>query len=477
MSIILAVLLQLALAPAVYFFGVRQGRRAGYFSSLLIALGLGLIVSYYPTVISEGYVESKMTWGLLGAFPLDLSFRVDGFSITYAFCIAAVSLAVCLYSVHYMEHRFEEMELEGAERQRANAQFYLLYLLFYSGMMGTVVSTNVIQFYIFYEFILISTWLLIHSFGYGDRVRIALTYFIWTHISGMLILVGFVVHYLGTGSIALDSYGVLTAAMPFLLFGFAIKMAVFGLHTWLPLAHGEAPTPISALLSPVTIGIGTYGIVRFAMPLIPEISVWLTLWALATIVYGGLVALSEDDIKRLLAYSSISHMGYMLLGIASFTWIGLAGVSFHYASHAFLKGVLFMTAGLLMMQFHGNRKISAMGGLASKVPIVALFIASGFLGLAGLPPFAGFNSKLLIFAGAYGADNWLSLVFVIGATVSSFLTLAYGALVFKRSMLGEVRSGDPTEVDPIMIISTTFLLVLSIVFFLLPSIVLLPLLG
>lgn len=477
MSVFLVVLLPLILAPLIYYSGIRQGGRAGHYSSLLIASGLGLIISYFPQVVSEGHVEWKMVWGVLAGFPLDMSLRVDGFSIVYAFCIAAVSLAVCLYSVSYMQHRFEEMGMAGGEGRRASAQYYLLYLLFYSGMMGTVVSTNVIQFYIFYEFILISTWLLIQSFGYGDRVRIALNYFIWTHISGILILVGFIAHYMGTGSIALDSYGVLTSAMPFLLLGFAIKMAVFGLHTWLPLAHGEAPTPISALLSPVTIGIGAYGIIRFAMPLITEVSVWLTLWSLVTIAYGGLLAFSEDDIKRLLAYSSISHMGYMLLGIASVTWIGLAGVSFHYASHAFLKGVLFMTAGLIMMQFRGNRKISLMGGLASKVPMAALFIASGFLGLAGMPPFSGFNSKLMILAGAYGTDNWLALVFVIGATLSSFLTLAYGALVFKRSMMGEEKGESPERADPIMLISIAFLLALSIVFFLVPSLVLLPLLG
>jgi formate hydrogenlyase subunit 3/multisubunit Na+/H+ antiporter MnhD subunit len=189
------------------------------------------------------------------------------------------------------------------------------------------------------------------------------------------------------------------------------------------------------------------------------------------------MALYEDDIKRLLAYSSISHMGYMLLGIASVSWIGLAGVSFHYASHAFLKAVLFMTAGLLMMQFNGNRRISMMGGLASKVPVVAFFFASGFLGLAGLPPFAGFNSKLLIFTGSFGTNDWLTLAFVIGATLSSFLTLAYGAIVFKRSMLGEPKMGPAAPVDPLMIVSIAFLIVLSMIFFLMPSIVLLPMGG
>ncbi|MDI9643619.1 MAG: proton-conducting transporter membrane subunit [Candidatus Verstraetearchaeota archaeon] len=410
---------------------------------------------------------------------LDLNFNlsIDGISLIYSIAIASVSAAVCVYSVDYMDHRVHEMGLEGEDRKKAFSRFYSAYLLFYLGMIGTVISTNIVQFYLFYELILISTWLLIHIFGYGEKEKIALTYFIWTHLSGLLVLIGFAFHYMATGSIAMVSFNQYSIGSLLLLIGFSIKMAAFGLHTWLPLAHGEAPTPISALLSPVTIGIGAYGIIRMALPAVVEFSNWVLLWALVTIVFGGLMALSEDDIKRLLAYSSISHMGYMMLGIASLTYIGISGVVYHYLTHAFLKAVLFMGAGAIMMQLGGIRKISLMGGLASKTPIVALFLASGFLGLAGFPPFPGFNSKLIILAGAFsGANGFASLCIVAGAAFSSILTIAYGAEALRRSMFGEIKEGlEVKRLSNTMVLPMVFMLLLAILFFFMPWLVILPL--
>lgn len=466
------------MAPVIYFAGVVYGRKVGYLVGLAILSGLLTLALYYPTVMTKGAVVEPHFWTNVLGQDVNFNLMLDGLSLVYAFSIAAVSAAVAFYSMPYMAHRFHEMGIRGPEEiNRSFAQFYLLYIFFYLGMIGVVLSTNVVQFYLFYEMILIPTWLLIHLFGYGDRERIALTYFIWTHISGLLVLLGFIIHYLDTGSIEISSYTILTQAMPFLLFGFGIKLAIFGLHLWLPLAHAEAPTPISALLSPVTIGIGAYGILRFTYPLLPYIAPFIVGWAFITILYGGLVALSEDDIKRLLAYSSVSHMGYMLLGIASVTWLGTAGVAYHYATHAFLKGVLFMTAGVLITQLHGNRRISLMGGLGAKMPFPALFMASGFLGLAGLPPFSGFNSKLLIFSGAFlGAQDYIYTGIVVAALLSTCLTLGYGALTFKRTMLGEMKEGVEVEkAEPIMLASTGFLLILAVLFFFFPSLVLVPL--
>ncbi|MBM5804713.1 MAG: NADH dehydrogenase [Candidatus Verstraetearchaeota archaeon] len=479
MSLLPVVFAPLLMAPLAYVAGRLYGRRAGYLPTLATLAGLAVVILYYPQVASGGTVVTPLIWTHVAGTEVAFSLRMDGFSLVFALSIAAVGSAVSLYSIPYMGHRFEEMGIEGREGNRAYAEYYLLYLLFYAGMIGTVLSSNVIQFYIFYEIILLSTWLLIHAFGYGKRERIALTYFVWTQVSGLLVLIGFVVHYMSAGSVDVLSYGAYTAAMPFLLLGFAIKMSVFGLHLWLPPAHGEAPTPISALLSPVTIGIGAYAIIRFVQPLVQQLSPWILAWAMVTILYGGLVALSEDDIKRLLAYSSISHMGYMLLGIASVTWIGFAGVSYHYLSHAFLKAVLFMTAGLLMMQMKGNRRISLMGGLAARTPWAAVFMVSGFLGLAGFPPFAGFNSKLLIFAGAFQSPgDYIRLAMVAGAVLASFLTLGYGALTFKRAMLGEAREGlEVKEPDMLMVASIAFLLILAVAFFFVPWLVIQPLLG
>ncbi|MEJ5292015.1 MAG: proton-conducting transporter membrane subunit [Candidatus Methanosuratincola sp.] len=479
MNLFYIIIAPLFIIPIVYFTGSRLNEKVGYAAAIAPIAGAVQTILLYPSLLSGETVVSEIRW--ISYLGLDINFNlsIDGISLIYAFSISSVSAAVCIYSVRYMDHRISELGLEGQERKRAFSRFYAIYLVFYLGMIGAVISTNVVQFYIFYELILISTWLLIHTFGYGDKERIALVYFIWTQISGILVLIGFIYQYMERGSISIASYQELSIASYLLLLGFCIKMAAFGLHTWLPLAHGEAPTPISALLSPVTIGIGAYGILRMASPAVADLSLWIALWALVTIVYGGLVALTEDDIKRLLAYSSISHMGYMLLGIASITYIGSVGVVYHYLTHAFLKAVLFMTSGVLMMQLHGVRRVSMMGGLATKTPVAAFFLTSGFLGLAGFPPFSGFNSKLMIFTGAFlGAGDTAYLTIVAGAAFSSILTLAYGAEAIRKSMFGPTREGLKLEKAEIsMLLPIAAMLILSLVFFFLPWLVWAPLGG
>jgi len=479
MTLVCFVLIPLLLLPVIYFAGPRLKEKVGYAAAIAPLAGFAQTISLYPLLLNGERAFTEIGWANYLGLDMNFNLSVDGISLIYVLSISSVSAAVCLYSVKYMDHRISEMGIEGKERGRAFSRFYAVYLAFYLGMVGAVISTNVIQFYIFYELILISTWLLIHMFGYGDKERVALVYFIWTHISGMLVLIGFVLHYMESGCISIASYQDLSGASYLLLVGFCVKMAVFGLHTWLPLAHGEAPTPISALLSPVTIGIGAYGILRMALPAVANLSLWIAIWAMVTIIYGGIVALGEDDIKRLLAYSSISHMGYMLLGIASITYVGSVGVVYHYLTHAFLKAVLFMTAGVLMMQLHGIRRISMMGGLAAKTPVAAFFLASGFLGLAGFPPFSGFNSKLMIFTGAFlGAGDQTYLVIVAGAAFSSILTVAYGAEAIRKSMFGPAKEGlnlEKAEVS--MLIPIAAMLILSLAFFFLPWLVLVPLGG
>lgn len=477
MNLFYIVIVPLLSIPIVYFLGMRLCQRLGYVAAIVPFLGFLQIVACYPSLLNGEKIVSELGWVNYLGLDINFNLSVDGISLIYGLAISSVSGAVCIYSAKYMDHRISEMGLEGMERKKAFSRFYTAYLIFYLGMIGTVISTNVVQFYIFYELILISTWLLIHSFGYGEKEKIALTYFIWTHLSGLLVLLGFAYHYLMSGSIEITSYQQYSLASILLLVGFSIKMAAFGLHTWLPLAHGEAPTPISALLSPVTIGIGAYGLIRMAYPAVVEFSEWLMLWALVTIVFGGLMAISEDDIKRLLAYSSISHMGYMMLGVASLTYLGTAGVVYHYLTHAFLKAVLFMAAGALMMQLSGVRKISLMGGLASKTPIIALFFSSGFLGLAGFPPFSGFNSKLIILAGAFaGGNDIYSACLAAGAAFSSFLTITYGAEAIRKSMFGQAKDSLQVKgLDVTMVLPIIFMLALAIFFFFVPWLVILPL--
>jgi NADH-quinone oxidoreductase subunit M len=327
-------------------------------------------------------------------------------------------------------------------------------------MMGAVLATNLIEFYLFFELMLIPSYFLIAKWGYGDRDRISFMYFMWTHIGALAFLAGILWLWSLTGTF--DLQNILTSSIPanlrvwvasLMVIGLLVKMAAFGLHIWLPHAHAEAPTPISALLSPAMIGIGGYAIVRIVMTTMPlalsYISTVLALWAVVTMFYGGMMALVQDDIKRLLAYSSISQMGYILLGISSVNVLGVSGSMMQYVSHGLGKGILFMAAGAIIMQAHGLRSIRKMGGLASKMPITTAAALIGFITIMGIPPTSGFISEFLIFLGsfqeAFTLASPLRLIISCLAVVSTALTAGYALWTVKRVFFGQL----PAELENI----------------------------
>jgi NADH-quinone oxidoreductase subunit M len=351
-----------------------------------------------------------------------------------------------VYSMPYMAHVI-------GENKKQFGLYYALLLLYSMGMMGAVLATNLIEFYLFFELMLIPSYFLIAKWGYGDRDRISFMYFMWTHVGALAFLVGILS--IGYLTRSFDLSTIVTRTLPtnlreiivlLMVVGLLVKMAAFGLHIWLPHAHAEAPTPISALLSPAMIGIGGYAIVRLVMSILPsaffEISTALTVWAVVTMFYGGAMALVQDDIKRLLAYSSVSQMGYILLGISSVQVLGVSGAMFQYVTHGLGKGILFMVAGAIIMQAHGLRSISKMGGLASKMPITTTAALLGFLTIMGIPPTTGFISEFLIFAGAFkealSLASMLRLILSVLAVVSTAITGGYSLWAVKRIFFGKL---------------------------------------
>ncbi|MCS7103184.1 MAG: NADH-quinone oxidoreductase subunit M [Candidatus Korarchaeum sp.] len=426
----------------------------------------------------------------------NFSMLLDAISAPVAISIGLVTSMISVYSLRYMEHRFEEMEREG-HKPASWGVYFMLYVMFSAAMMGTVLSTNLIEFYLFLEVSLLPSFLLIAFYGYGRRERIALLYLIWTHVGALAFLVGVLL--LGLNAGTFDFYNpiratanlrlgeVLPEAMRLpvfiaILIGLFVKMAVFGVHIWLPYAHAEAPTPVSALLSPNLIGIAGYALIRIAYALFPSefelVAPYLLGLALLTIIYGGLMALAQDDFKRFLAYSSVSQMGYLLMGIASITSLGMTGALLHYAAHAVGKALLFATAGVLITQLHGLRSIGKMGGLASKMPLTAALALIGFMHITGVPPSLGLWSEILIVAGvadfSMRIGHFVSVVALL--LVGIGLSTAYSFITMRRIFFGKeseaaehAREAGYDLLGPMIVVAA-----MGLVLFLLPQLLIDP---
>lgn len=462
-----AVFIPLLLAPLAYYIGRRYGvTPATWFTFGVMAYSTAMLV--IPA--TSGYYAEFYPWSQLGEFGLVL----DGLSSPFAIIIYILSTVLVLYSRPYMIHKITEEyhhhmqeRAAGAPLRMESAQvpsyvinhnigvYYALFLVFVMGMLGTVLATNLVQFYVFFELMLIPSFFLVAFYGYGARKRIAMMFLLWTHAGAVVMLIALIALGLSAGSF--DMANIMESAIPAdilpwiavgIIIGLAVKLAIFLVHIWLPYAHAEAPTPISALLSPAMIGIGGYALLRLLMVLIPsmyeEASLYLSIWAFITMAYGGAMALMQDDVKRLLAYSSISQMGYFLFAFASINAIGVTGSVMLYVSHGTGKALLFMMAGILIMQV-GTRSFSKLGGLAGKLPITAATAVIGGLAIMGIPPTNGFMAEWMLFYGALQtalAEGSMIRIVVFGlAIATTVLTAGYILWMIKRIFFGKLREG------------------------------------
>ncbi len=479
--------LSLVIPIALAFILLALYRRVSGLTAMLIAIvSIGLSTFYISALyilVDLPYYEIIAYFDRpIGTFGLIL----DQYNTPFVLAIIIVSLLVAIYSYPYMRHRFEEL---GAGDKAGWGVYYSNYILFYVSMLGVSLSTNIIEFYIFLEISLITSFILIFLYGYGERIKIGIMYFVWTHAGALLFLIGSFIYGLQYGSfdfIVLQNTGVTyiinppvieaIGLVPFLLIliGLLIKLPALGFHIWLPYAHAEAPTPISALLSPLLIGLGGLGIIRIVYTIfqsvLADFQMALIVWALLTIIYGGLLALFQSDFKRLLAYSSISQMGYMLLGIATLTPAGLIGAIIQYLSHAFGKATLFMTAGNIILGVHGLRDIRKMGGFASKMPWSATSALIGFLTLSGLPPSVGIVAKFLIIVGfsqlVFSALPFsTALLLILAAFIGFGLTIAYSFITMRKIFFGSIEGHNKEKIlepSPAAYISTLIVSILSI---------------
>ncbi len=495
-ALLQAVFLPLLLSPVAYILGRKMGPTPAMWFTFAILLYTTILVI---NAAMSGTVEEHYPWtSLFGEF----GFVMDGLASPFAIIIYVLSTILALYSKPYMIHKFhEQYEEEQKAIQSSGGQsavvtssslneyvnaksglYFALFLVFAMGMLGTVLATNLIEFYIFFEVMLIPGFFLVALWGDGPRRKIGLMFLFWTHAGAVVLLLGFLMIGLTIGSFDFADIkeseipqDIVLASAVAIAIGLGVKLAVFMFHIWLPYVHGSAPTPISALLSPAMIGIGAYGIFRLIVEFLPttfaELSIWFHIWGLVTMIYGGAMALMQDDIKRLLAYSSISQMGYILFGIGSMSTLGLAGAEMMYITHGLGKGILFMMAGIIIVKV-GTRSISKLGGLAGKMPITAVCAVIGALTIMGIPPTSGFMGEWILFYGALETaidegSTVRAVTFGLGL-VATALTMSYILWMLKRVFFGKtpehlekVKEGSWYMTAPMMVLAG-FTIVLGI---------------
>src|SRR5215210_4168480 len=541
--LLVATFLPLLSSPVSYILAKKSGVTATtWFSFGVLAISTGLIFIPAMTLTSgqSAYVESY-PWSQFGNFGL----RLDGLSLPFALIIYILCTVLALYSKPYMIHKIlEDAESHARGEQHSsglsnrrisggigdhggsgtyysdstkmevgsqvssvidtkkylNSQmgiYFALYLAFSMGMLGTVLATNLIQFYVFFELMLVPSFFLIAFYGYGARRRIALMFFFWTHVGAVVLLLGLLAMGFFAGGFDFDTIRANASNIPAqwlplivfaLVMGLGVKLAAFLLHIWLPYAHAEAPTPVSALLSPAMIGIGAYGLLRLWMELLTgtgsyeQYSLYIGMWGLATMIYGGAMALMQDDIKKVLAYSSISQMGYILFGLGSESILGITGGTMMYITHGLGKAILFMMAGSIILQT-GTRSMSKLGGLAGKMPYTAVIAMIGALTIIGIPPTSGFMAEWILFNGvlqtaAAEMDPLRTTMFALGI-LTTVLSSAYILWMYKRIFFGKISEEHIHVRDSSKYITVTMavLAAITLIIGVIPDLFLNPVIG
>jgi len=412
--------------------------------------GATLVVALVLTIgVARAEPGDRMSYEIdrpwVPALDLRLHLGVDGISAPLVLLTAALVFLCLVYSLRIMP---------AAGRPRA---FVALVLLLEVGMLGTFVALDLLLFFVLFEVVLVPMWFLVAGWGSeepGVRRTAADKFILYTVLGSALMLVGFLVVYAQTGTFDMVrlaaeqgagmSRGVQLAAALLIVAGLAVKAPMWPLHTWLPDAHTAAPTVGSVLLAGVLLKMGTYGLVRIAVPVVPEgfeqLAPYLAALGVVGIIYGSLACLAQREIKRLIAYSSVGHMGFVLLGIASLTQVGINGALFANVAHGLITGLLFFLAGAIKDRHHTGDFEALGGGLYERTPRLGGLLAFGAVASLGLPGLAGFWGELLAMLGAFrpaeSLDRSLFLVLMALAGLGTVLTAAYLLMLVRRVAQG-----------------------------------------
>ena len=403
------------------------------FSIAIFVLSLGLIEPFWFANPASYVFETNVPW--IDSPPIHYHMGLDGLSLWLVILTTLLTPLCVLISWNYIDKRIRE--------------FYAFLLLLEFGLVGVFCSLDLFLFYTFWEICLVPMYFLIGIWGYARRIYAAVKFFLYTMAGSVLMLAATIYMYnrsgtfdypvilgmLQSGKLVLSSTESLWLFLAFFV-AFAIKVPLFPLHTWLPDAHVEAPTAGSVMLASVMLKMGTYGLLRFCLPMFPGAArmcaVWIVPLAIIGIVYGALVAMVQPNMKKLVAYSSVSHLGFVVLGLFSFTQNGLDGAVYQMLNHGITTGALFMLVGFLYERRH-SLEISAYGGVATPAPNLAKVFMIVMLASIGLPTLNNFIGEYLVLQGAAMANfSW-----AIFASIGVILAAVYMLWLYQRTFLGK----------------------------------------
>ena len=476
---LLAVICSMMAAPGIFLLRKHANIRESI-TLLAAAIQFVIIISMAPVILAGGVLTFRIID--IGA-GIELGYRVDAFGLIFAIASSFLWILVTLYSIGYMR------SLE----EHAQTRYYFMFALAIFSAVSIALSENLVTFYIFYEALTLSTyWLVAH---HEDEEAFAATrkYLVYLLSSGWFLFAAVVLTYAITGTTRFADGGILNAASAssstlvvlFVLFALgSIKAAWMPFHSWLPSAM-VAPTPVSALLHAVAVvKAGVFGFVRivchvFGIELIGQLGIGLWLGAVAsiTMILGSFFAIGEDNLKRRLAYSTISQLSYILFGVALLSPFGIKGAMVHIPFHGFMKITLFLCAGAIMV-VSGKKEISQMAGVGKQMPITMLAFTIGALGMCGAPPVSGFISKWFLGLGAIQAGAFIFLVVIL---ISSLLDVIYFFPIVKTAFFdspAEATAADGGKIRHLemekplylfMVVPLALTALFSVIFFFFPD--------
>jgi NADH-quinone oxidoreductase subunit M len=423
---------------------------------------LGAIVSFavtiplytgFDTMTANMQFEELLPW--IPTYNINYHLGIDGISMPFVLLTSFTTVLVVIAGWQVIQTKV--------------AQYMAAFLIMSGAIIGVFVALDAILFYVFFEAMLIPLFLVIGIWGGPRRVYAAVKFFLYTLLGSLLMLVAFLYLYFQSGgSFEILEYHRLpiTMSAQILLFmafflSFAVKVPMWPVHTWLPDAHVEAPTGGSVVLAAITLKVGAYGFLRFNLPIAPDASHYMTGFivtiSLIAVVYIGLVALVQNDMKKLIAYSSISHMGFVTLGFFMFNAIGTEGALIQMISHGFISAAMFLSVGVMYDRLH-SRQISDYGGVANKMPIFAAFLMLFSMANSGLPGTSGFIGEFMVIMSAIKVNFWYAFL----AATTLIFGAAYTLWMYKRVIFGAVTNPHVNEMKDVSAREFSFLAILAV---------------